>query len=158
MFISQGFIAYEGNSSYFVRPLAPKLPEWLNYDQLVHAFVKRVSYISTYYFIISKMYSPGEIQSENKFHWQNIVKKINGKGEIIARVYVTQICHKNIKNGKCRAIKRLQCYYNYSSVLKDNKNHSNHVLPTHLGSSINHVVKILGIFDPLPPFVVTFTK
>ena len=26
------------------------------------------------------------------------------------------------------------------------------------GSSINHVIKILGIFDPPPPFVVTFTK
>ena len=26
-----------------------------------------------------------------------------------------------------------------------------------LGTSINHLVKILGIFDP-PPFVVTFTK
>ena len=26
------------------------------------------------------------------------------------------------------------------------------------GSSINHVVNILGIFDPPSPFVVTFTK
>ena len=27
MFISLGFIAYLGNSAYFARPLAPKLPE-----------------------------------------------------------------------------------------------------------------------------------